>query len=99
MSRPITKQDARKIAKKLKAKIVKNRTAHDQAEFYHKGMLILSFGIRRGSSKDSGHGHIPGDMFITHHQTLEFSDCNLTLASYIKILKEKRRIVEEEAAT
>lgn len=96
MPRPITKEHAQKIIKKLNATVVTNRNAHDRAEFYHEGVLICSFGVRRSSSKSKGHGFIPNDLHITHHETLNLANCPLSLESYIDILREKGFIVDEE---
>jgi len=95
MRRPITKEHAQKIVKKLDAKVVKNRTAHDRAEFYYNGVLICTFGIRRSSSKSIGHGFIPNDLHLTHHETLDLANCPLSLEKYISILKEKGLIADE----
>ena len=45
----ITKEDATKIAKKLKAKIDKSAKAHDIARIEVNGIEIALFGIRRGT--------------------------------------------------
>ncbi len=97
MPRPITKEHAQKILKKLKATVVKNRNAHDRAEFYHGDVLVCSFGIRRSSSKNKGHGFIPNDLHISHHDTLDLANCPLSLEKYIEILREKGLIAAEEA--
>lgn len=96
MPRPITKQHAEKIIKKLQAEVVTARKAHHLAEFYYKGILVASFGVRRASSKDTGHGFIPEALHISHHQTLELANCPLSFEQYVEILKTKGLIVEDE---
>ena len=98
MPRPITKQHAEKIIKKLKAEVVTARKAHHLAEFYYKGTLVASFGVRRASSKDTGHGFIPEALHLSHHQTLELANCPLSYEQYVEILKTKGLIVEDEPA-
>jgi len=95
MRRPITKEHAQKIVKKLDARVVTNRAAHDRAEFYYKGVLICSFGIRRSSNKSIGHGFIPNDLYLSHHETLNLANCPLSLENYVTILKEKGIIVDD----
>ncbi|MDB5391240.1 MAG: hypothetical protein JWM11_6886 [Planctomycetaceae bacterium] len=60
MARVITKELAVKIVKKLGGiNAGAKGAAHDLIEVWQNGVLISSFGIRHGSSKDSGHDHIP----------------------------------------
>ncbi len=65
---PLTKDHAKSIAKKLGATIDTGKKAHDIACVYHKGVLIASFGIRRGSDRNLGHGHIPKDLHLSPRQ-------------------------------
>ncbi|HSK78747.1 MAG TPA: hypothetical protein VLQ45_19990 [Thermoanaerobaculia bacterium] len=97
MPRPITKQHAEKIIKKLKAEVTTSRSAHHLAEFYYGGVLIASFGVRRASSKDTGHGFIPDALHISHHQTLELANCPLSYEQYVEILKAKGFIDEGQS--
>lgn len=60
MARVITGELAKRIVKKLKARVDKKAgSAHDMALVYEGDVLIASFGLRRGSEKDKGHDHIP----------------------------------------
>jgi hypothetical protein len=92
----ITREHADKIVKKLRAKLRTSRTAHDLAEVTYKGVIVVGFGLRRSSSKDTGHGHIPNDLHLSPHQTLALANCPLSRDQYVKILKEKGYIVEDE---
>ena len=65
----IDKDDAREIAKKLKAKWTKKTKAHDVWCVYDGEKLIAHFGIRHGSKHDLGHDHIPGSIFESAHNT------------------------------
>ena len=96
MARTITKQHAEKIVKKLRAVVEQKRKAHDVAYVFHKKQLVASFGIRRGSSKDAGHNHIPEDLHLTLHQTLDLAQCPLSYERWIEILTEKGYIAKEE---
>ncbi len=75
---PITKDHAKKIAKKLKAVIDQSPKAHDLACTCHGGRLIATFGIRRGSRKSLGHGHIPEDLQLSPHDTLRLANCPMS---------------------
>lgn len=96
MPRPITKEHAQKIIRKLKADVVKSRSAHDRAEFYYEGVLVCSFGVRRSSSKNIGHGFIPNDLHISHRETLALANCPLSLEAYVRILRQKGLIAAKE---
>lgn len=83
----LTQDDAREIAKKLKAEIERRRR-HDLAVFRHGGKRIAHFGISR-SSKEQSHDYIPNQLHITQKQCREFRECPLTLEGYIEILASK----------
>jgi hypothetical protein len=80
----ITKEHAKKIAKKMKAIIVKGTKAHDYALVYHDGVIVAQFGIRRGSKKNLGHGHIPGDLQLSPHDTVLLANCPLSRDEWIR---------------
>jgi hypothetical protein len=82
--------------KKLKAEVATKRTAHDLAQVFYKGALIVQFGIRRGSSKSIGHGHLPEDLHLTPHQTLELARCPLSYDEWVSLMKEKGLISEDQ---
>ena len=82
--------------KKLKAKVTTYRKAHDLAQVFYKGELIVQFGIRRGSSKDTGHGHLPEDLSLTPHQVLELARCPLSYEAWVSLMQEKGLIREED---
>jgi hypothetical protein len=82
----ITKEHARKIARKLGAQIDRSGKAHDLACVYHNGRLVATFGIRRGSKKDLGHGHIPGDLHLRPHDALRLANCPLSREAWIAML-------------
>jgi len=93
MSRIITKELALRIARKLDAEIVPGKK-HDAAEVCHKGEVIAWFGIRKGSDKDLGHDHVPGDLFITPHEARLLGQCPLSKDAWIRILEGKGKIRE-----
>ncbi len=88
----ITKQLALEIAKKLKAEIVKQTKGHDIAVVYHEGKLIANFGIRRGSSRDLGHDHVPPQIFLGPKDARLLGQCPLSREDWLKIVKEKGRV-------
>ena len=99
MARVITKELAEKIASKLGADVVKSDGAHNIAFIYYNGVLIASFGIRRGSSKDLGHDHVTRDLHISPSQAKRLGQCPLSSDGYFAILREKGLLPAEEEAT
>jgi len=90
MGRQITRELADKIASKLKARI--NTTvskAHDIAQVYEGDVLVASFGIRRGSQKDQGHDHIPGQIFVNAHFAKLLGQCPKSRAQWIAEMRTK----------
>jgi len=89
----ITKEDALKIAHKLKADInTRKNKAHDIAEVRYEGILITSFGIRRGSKKNLGHDFITNDIFIGPHKTKLLAQCPLSREEWIGIITQKGKL-------
>jgi hypothetical protein len=84
----LNKDDAQKIAKKLKARIHPG-SAHDIAVIEHDGKHIADFGIRRGSRRDLGHGHIPGDIHLNLRDANSLAQCTLSREQWIQRMKEK----------
>jgi hypothetical protein len=82
MARIITKEHAIKIRKKLKCKNMGRDNAHDNYGAFVDGILIGIFGIRRGSEKDLGHGHIPDVLHLSPHDTRELAQCNISRAEW-----------------
>jgi hypothetical protein len=89
MSPQITKEHAERIRIKLQASVVTKRKAHDMAQVFYNGVLIVQFGIRRGSRKDLGHGHLPDTLHISPRQTLDLAICPLSRDGYFEILKDR----------
>lgn len=89
MARIITKELALKIAKKLKADITRGVGAHDLAEVWHDGILVASFGIRRGSEKDQGHDHVPEEIFVNAHFSKQLGQCPKSREQWIEALTKK----------
>ncbi len=94
--RIITKELALRIIDKLKAKKVRSGKAHDDYAFEYNGRIILQTSLRRGSEKDIGHDHMPGDLGMGPGKTKLFAQCNVTMKQYIKILKGQGLIEAEE---
>lgn len=89
MARIITKELALKIADKLKAKFVEGK-AHTLAKVYDdENVLVASFGIRHGSSKDQGHDHIKNSLKIGPHDARNLANCPLSRDGWLKIYRQK----------
>jgi hypothetical protein len=96
MARIITKQLAEDIVRKLGAtKHSKKNRPHDLYTFSYPGQVIARFGLRRGSAKDQGHDHIPGQIHLSPHDAKAFGECRHTLEWYIQTLIDKG-VIEEE---
>lgn len=90
----ITKELAQKIARKLKAQI-HSKGRHDFASIYFKGKMIASFGIRRGSKKDSGHDYVPEQLFIKQKEALQLGRCPLSREEWLSIIRAKGKLPDE----
>jgi hypothetical protein len=85
----LLKKDALNIATKIGA-IVDSDGPHQNASFYHGGLLIFEFGIRHG--RKSCHGHLVGEnktLRLNGTQAIALARCNLSKEAYIQILMEK----------
>lgn len=98
MPRRITREHADKIVQKLKADVVRARRAHDLAQVFYGGSLVVQFGLRRSSRKDTGHGHLPESLHLSHHQTLDLARCPLSYEDWVLLMKEKGLIEGEDQA-
>lgn len=91
----LTKDDAEKIATKLKARF-KSGKAHDIAIIEYGGKRIVQFGIRRGSRRNQGHDHIPSSLHVKAHDAKELAICTMSLEQWIALMKEKG-LIESKA--
>ena len=83
MGREITKQLAVRIAKKLRAKLLSTRGAHDLMGVFHNEILVATFGIRRGSEKDKGHDHVPKEIRVSTRFAKELGICTKSREEWI----------------
>jgi hypothetical protein len=60
-------------------------------------MPVLSFGLRRSSRKDTGHGHLTEDLFLSAHHVKRLANCPMTYEEWVQRMIEKKVIVEEDA--
>ncbi len=97
MARVITKEIALQIADKLRAtKQSKKGRPHDLYTFSYGGRVVARFGIRRGSQKDQGHDHIPGQIHLGPRDAKVFGECGHTLEWYIQEMIGKGLIEEDD---
>jgi len=85
------------IAKKLGCAFREGK-AHQYADLFVQGKLIVSFGIRR-ASREVGHGHIPRDLNITQKQSRDLHDCTLSKEEYLEVLRQKNLLAEPSSKT
>ena len=88
----VTREHADRIVKKLDAAVDRGRGAHDLASIYHEGALVVQFGIRRSSKKDTGHGHLPEDLHLSPHHTLRLANCPMSYEEWVERMKQKKVI-------
>ena len=86
----LTKKHATKIAKKLSAEVVRRRE-HDVAVIRSDGVLLCEYGIRR-ASKEVGHDHIPGQIFVTMRQARDLANCPMSKEEYFEEMRRQDRI-------
>lgn len=92
----IDKEHARKIVKKLGADVQTGRKAHDLARVSVDGVLVATFGIRRGSSKSLGHGHIAHDLFLSPHDAIRLANCPLSREEWVQRMRAAGRAPQQE---
>jgi|ERR1700726_3934274 len=93
----LTREHADKIVKKLKARVDNSaRGGHDVATVYYNDAAVLSFSIRRASSKDTGHGHLTEDLFLSVSQVKRLANCPMTYDEWVTRMKERKVIVEHD---
>ena len=80
--------EARKVAKKLKAEIAPGRK-HDRASVFHKGRLVLWFGISRASNRDKGSGHIPRAIHVKTREAKLLAQCPMSRDEWVERMRQK----------
>ena len=93
----ITKELAERIVRKLKARIITGKKAHDIAQVYNDGKLVAWFGIRRSSNKDKGHDHIPEQIFLRPREAKLLGECPLSREEWLKILAGKGLLEDSQS--
>lgn len=84
MARQITKEHAKAIIRKLGAKkSPKTSKAHDMMIVMQDGIIIASFGIRRGSNRDQGHDHVPKAIHVQPNFAKRLAECSKSRADWI----------------
>jgi hypothetical protein len=97
MARIITKEIAKKIVKKLKARKIDSRSkAHDEYEVTEGEILLGIISIRRGSDKNLGHDYIPGELHFSPHQARNLAQCPWSRDDYLQCMREKGFLPAEE---
>ena len=92
MARIITRELADRIVNKLGGVTKKKSNAHDLVEIHIDGKVVATFGLRRGSNREQGHDHIPGQIYTSPHDARELAICNISREEWIAGLREKGMI-------
>ena len=88
----VTREHADRIVRTLNAAVDRGRGAHDLASVYCQDHLVVQFGIRRSSRKDTGHGHLPEDLHLSPHHTLRLANCPMSYEEWVERMKQKKVI-------
>lgn len=92
----LTREHADKIVKKLHATVeTGRRSGHDLATVYYNGTPVVAFGIRRGSSKNTGHGHLTEDLSLSTSQVKRLANCPMSYEEWVRRMKESRVIADD----
>jgi hypothetical protein len=91
----INKQDATRIAAKLLAKQLSSGGAHTVMGVFYKDVLIAQFGIRHGSNKDQGHGHVPRSIYVSPNYAKQLAVCTKSNQQWIELMKDKGHISDD----
>jgi hypothetical protein len=87
-SSPLKGREAEIIANKLSTPSDIDRSGkHPRAAIRHNGEVIGQFGWRH--DKTAANGHLPGNLRISQHETLEMAKCTIDYDGYIELLKRK----------
>ena len=92
----LTREHADRIVRKLKAEVDKTQRNHDIATVYYQGAAVLTFNLRRSSRKDTGHGHLTEDLFLSVSQVKRLANCPMSVEEWVTRMIEKGVIVEQE---
>lgn len=63
---------------------------------FYKGALVVQFGLRRSSRKETGHGHLPGSLHLSASDTQRLANCPMSYDEWVGRMKEKGYIADEE---
>jgi hypothetical protein len=86
-SSPLKGREAKIIAKKLSTKADIKQGRHIRATIRYDNEVIGQFGWR--NDKTASNGHIPNELKISLHDTLEIARCNIDKSGYIELLRIK----------
>ena len=92
MSALITKTHAYKIQKKLGGEIITKNKNHDRVKILVDNVCVASFGIRRGSKRSKGHGHIPKELKCSPRFCRELADCTKSQDDWIDLMRNLGKI-------
>jgi hypothetical protein len=84
----ITSELAKKIADKLKAeKQPSGSSAHDLYVVSEDGEALCFFSIRRGSRKNLGHDHIPGEIHVGPSKAKRLGQCPMSRDEWLEEMR------------
>ena len=84
------------IRRKLDARPITTKNAvHDVYGVYHNDQLIAQFGIRRGSSKDTGHDHVQKELNVSTGFAKQIGTCKKYRSDYLAHLRERGHLPPE----
>jgi hypothetical protein len=89
MPGPITKEQVKKIIKKLHAVDVTTKNdVHDMWAIWHNGRIVGTMGVRRSPVRDIPHPHIPGQLGVNEHFVRGLANCPKSMDDWLTEIGE-----------
>lgn len=89
MAGPITKEQVKKIIKKLGATNVTDKgDEHDHYAVWHNEVLVAKLGVRRAPKRDMPHPHIPGQLRVSENFVRQIASCQKERDDWLREIGE-----------
>ncbi len=85
-----TRKHADLIARKLDC-VMREGKRHTRAAVFENGVLVASFGLRRGS-KETGHDYLPRELHLKQSECWALYECSLTREAYLQLMRERGQL-------
>jgi hypothetical protein len=90
MSANITVEHAKKIIRKLKAKLSAHTSKHHcHYDVIHNDRVILTFGVSHTPKKGFPQDHLPGQLRVNGHTTKCLAECSFSRKAFINEMENQ----------